>query len=51
MDESESRSLAKWQISLPRRYSADRIQYLKVEEQISSVDFRSSSIFDSERYL
>jgi hypothetical protein len=35
MDESESRSLAKWQISAPSRYAADRIQYLlKTEEQI-----------------
>jgi hypothetical protein len=35
MDESESRSLAKWNISVPSRYSVDRIQYLlKTEEQI-----------------
>lgn len=35
MDEPESRSLAKWQISLPPRYPADRIQYLlKAEQQI-----------------
>jgi hypothetical protein len=35
MDESESRSLAKWGISVPSRYFADRIQYLlKTEEQI-----------------
>ena len=35
MDESEFRSLGKWQISAPSRYSADRIQYLlKTEEQI-----------------
>jgi hypothetical protein len=35
LDESESRSLAKWQISVPPHYSADRIQYLlKAEEQI-----------------
>jgi hypothetical protein len=35
MDESESRSLAKWNISVPSRYSADRVQYLlKAEEQI-----------------
>jgi len=34
MDESESRSLAKWEISVPSRYSAHRIQYLKAEEQI-----------------
>jgi hypothetical protein len=34
MDESKFRSLAKWQISVPR-YSADTIQYLlKGEEQI-----------------
>jgi hypothetical protein len=35
MDESESRSLTKWNISVPSRYSVDRIQYLlKTEEQI-----------------
>src|SRR5437763_331304 len=35
MDESEFRSLAKWQISVPPRYSENRIQYLlKAEEQI-----------------
>jgi hypothetical protein len=35
MDESEFRSLAKWQVSVPPRYSEDRIQYLlKAEEQI-----------------
>ena len=35
MDESESRSLAKWNVSVPSRYSVDRIQYLlKTEEQI-----------------
>jgi hypothetical protein len=35
MDESEFRSLAKWQISMPPRYSENRIQYLlKTEEQI-----------------
>ena len=35
MDESVSCSLAKWNISVPSRYSADRIQYLlKAEEQI-----------------
>ena len=35
MDESEFRSLAKWQISVPLRYSENRIQYLlKTEEQI-----------------
>ena len=35
MDESESRSPAKWNISVPSRYSVDRIQYLlKAEEQI-----------------
>ena len=35
MDESKFRSLAKWQISVPPRYSADRIQYLlRGEEQI-----------------
>jgi hypothetical protein len=35
MDESESRSLAKWNISVPSRYSVDRIQYLlKTEERI-----------------
>ena len=35
MDESEFRSLAKWQISVPPRYSENRIQYfLKTEEQI-----------------
>ena len=35
MDDSEFRSLAKWQISVPPRYSENRIQYLlKTEEQI-----------------
>ena len=35
MDESEFRSLAKWQISVPPRYSENRVQYLlKAEEQI-----------------
>ena len=35
MDELESRSLAKWDISVPSHYSADRVQYLlKGEEQI-----------------
>jgi hypothetical protein len=35
MDESELRSLAKWEISIPSRYSADRVQYLlKTEERI-----------------
>jgi hypothetical protein len=35
MDEPKFRSLAKWQISMPPHYSADRIQYLlKTEEQI-----------------
>jgi hypothetical protein len=35
MDESKFRSLSKWQISVPPRYSADTIQYLlKGEEQI-----------------
>ena len=35
MDESEYRSLAKWQIPVPPRYSENRIQYLlKTEEQI-----------------
>jgi hypothetical protein len=35
MDESKFRSLAKWQISVPPRYSADSIQYLlRGEEQI-----------------
>ena len=35
MDESESRSLAKWNISVSSRYSVDRVQYLlKTEEQI-----------------
>src|ERR1700747_412874 len=35
MDESEFHSLAKWQISVPLRYSENRIQYLlKAEEQI-----------------
>jgi hypothetical protein len=35
MDESEFRSLAKWQISVPLRYFENRIQYLlKTEEQI-----------------
>ena len=35
MDESEIRALAKWQISIPPRYSENRIQYLlKTEEQI-----------------
>lgn len=35
MDETESRLLAKWQISPPPCYSTDRIQYLlKAEEQI-----------------
>jgi hypothetical protein len=35
MDESEFRSLAKWQISVPPRCSENRIQYLlKTEEQI-----------------
>jgi hypothetical protein len=35
MDESEFRSLTKWQISVPPRYSENRIQYLlKTEEQI-----------------
>jgi hypothetical protein len=35
MDGSEFRSLAKWQISVPPRYSENRIQYLlKAEEQI-----------------
>jgi len=35
MDEPEFRSLAKWQISVPPRYSENRIQYLlKTEEQI-----------------
>jgi len=35
MDESEFRSLAKWQVSVPSRYFENRIQYLlKTEEQI-----------------
>jgi len=35
MDESELRSLAKWEISMLSRYSADRVQYLlKTEERI-----------------
>jgi hypothetical protein len=35
MDESKFRSLAKWQISAPPRFSADSIQYLlRGEEQI-----------------
>jgi len=35
MDDSEFRSLAKWQISVPPRYSENRIQYLlKTEERI-----------------
>jgi hypothetical protein len=35
MDETEFRSLEKWQISVPLRYSENRIQYLlKTEEQI-----------------
>jgi len=35
MDESELRSLAKWEISIPSCYSADRVQYLlKTEERI-----------------
>ena len=35
MDESEFRSSAKWQISVPLRYSENRIQYsLKTEEHI-----------------
>jgi hypothetical protein len=35
MDESKFRSLAKWQISVPSRYSVDSIQYLlQGEEQI-----------------
>jgi len=35
MDESELRSLAKWENSIPSRYSADRVQYLlKTEERI-----------------
>jgi hypothetical protein len=35
MDESEFRSLAKWQISLPPGHFEDRIQYLlKAEERI-----------------
>jgi len=35
MDESEFRSLAKWQISVPPHYSENRIQHLlKTEEQI-----------------
>jgi hypothetical protein len=34
MDESKFRSLGKWQISVPPRYSENRIQYLLTEEQI-----------------
>jgi len=35
MSESEFRSLAKWQVSVPPRYSENRIQYLlRAEEQI-----------------
>jgi hypothetical protein len=35
MNESEFRSLVKWQVSVPSRYSENRIQYLlKAEEQI-----------------
>ena len=35
MDESEFRALAKWQISMPPRYSENRFQYLlKTEDQI-----------------
>src|SRR5438128_438624 len=35
MDESKFRSLGKWQMSVPPRYSENRIQYLlKTEEQI-----------------
>jgi hypothetical protein len=35
MNESEFRSLAKWQVSVPSRYSENRIQYLlETEEQI-----------------
>jgi hypothetical protein len=35
MNESEFRSLEKWQVSVPLRYSENRIQYLlKTEEQI-----------------
>jgi len=44
MDDSEFRSLAKWQISVPPRYSENRIQYsLKTEEQIlQSISARAS---------
>src|ERR1700720_1310944 len=33
MDESEFRSLAKWQISMPPRYSENRIQYSRKTEE------------------
>jgi len=50
MDESKFRSLAKWQISVPPRYSENRIQYLlKGEEQIfQSISARApiSTILD-----
>jgi len=50
MDESKFRSLAKWRISVPPRYSVDRIQYLlKTEEQIlQSISARApiSTILD-----
>jgi len=44
MDDSEFRSLAKWQISVPPHYSENRIQYsLKTEEQIlQSISARAS---------
>jgi hypothetical protein len=45
MDESEFRALAKWQISMPPRYSENRIQYLlKTEEQILQSIFARAPI-------
>ena len=45
MDESEVRSLAKWQISVPPRYSENRIQYvLETEEQILQSIFARAPI-------
>jgi hypothetical protein len=53
MDESEFRSLAKWQISVPLRYSEKQNSILAEDGGAdSSVDFCSSANFENfERYL
>jgi hypothetical protein len=46
MDGSEFRSMAKWQISVPPRYSENRIQYLLKAEQ-QSLCWSEMSVFHS----